>query len=133
MVKKFNSKRYDVQAKRKNSDERWSEWTSVDNYRAAEKHACRVEEAGYAAKIVVKDKAVEELWAILGGSNQAVKQTDAILDAGFRKQSEVIGEILCDIDTLIGSHATGDIDDKTLYRLFEKLKKKYNYSEDNDD
>ena len=71
-----------------------------------------------------------ELWSILGGSNSGVEQTDAILDAGFRKQSEVIGEIMADLDTLIGCHATGEIDDKTLYLLFEKLKKKYNYSED---
>ena len=124
-------KRYDVQAKRKNTDEKWSEWADTNNYREAVNHACHVEELGYAAKIVVRDEAVEELRNILGGNSfESADFADAVLDAGFRKQSEVIGEIMADLDTLIGCHATGEIDDKTLYLLFEKLKKKYNYSED---
>ena len=128
-MKKFEHKRYCVKAKRKNTNEKWTEWTNVDNYSDAVRHACKVEEIGYAAKIVVKDKAVEELWAILGGSNRGVEQTDAILDAGFRKQSDVIREIVSEVDNMMSCHANGDIDDKRLYLLFEKLKKKYNYLE----
>ena len=130
-MKKFQPKRYIVQAKRKNSNEKWSEWTNINNYREAVRHARHVDELGFDAKIVVKDKAVEELWAILGGSNQAVEQTDAILNAGFRKWSEVMREIMSDVDELICDHATGDICDKELYLRFKKLKKKYNYSEEN--
>ena len=128
-MKKVELKRYCVQAKRKNTNEKWSEWTNVNNYNDAERHACHVEELGYAAKIVVKDKDVEELRGIFGNSFESAEYADAVLDAGFRKQSDVIGEIMCDIDMLIGSHATGDIDDNTLYRLVEKLKNKYGYQE----
>lgn len=102
MNKYFKQTRYSVQAKRKNTDKKWSEWTNVNSYRAAEKHACRVEEVGYDAKIVVKDKAVEELWAILGNSYQAAEQTDAILDAGFRKEIEVTKAIFEGFETLFG-------------------------------
>ena len=131
-MKKFEFKRYDVQAKRKNTDENWSEWTNVDNYSDAVRHACHVEELGYAAQIVVKDKDVEELRSILGGNSfQSAEYADAVLDAGFRKRSEVVREILSEVDTMIDCHRNGDIDDGKLYRLFEKLKTKYNYSEDN--
>lgn len=132
-MKKFESKRYTVQAKRRNTHEPWSEWTNIDNYRDAVNHACHVEELGYAAKIVVKDEAVEELRSILGGNSfQSAEYADAILDAGFRKESEVIKEVMSEVNTLINCHANGDIDDKNLYIFFEKIKKRYNYSEDND-
>ena len=47
-------KQYTVQAKRKNTNkkEKWSEWTTVDDYEAARHHAKRAEEAGYDAKII---------------------------------------------------------------------------------
>ncbi len=125
---KFEFKRYCVKAKRKNTNERWTEWTNVDNYREAVRHSCRVEELGYAAKIVVQDKAVEELRGIFGNSYESADYADAVLDAGFRKQSEVIGEVMSDVANMINCHANGDIDDKKLYLLFEKLKKKYDYS-----
>ena len=131
-MKKFESKRYSVQAKRKDTNEKWTEWTSVDNYLEAVRHACHVEEVGYAANIVVKDKAVEELRNIFGNSFESADYADAVLDAGFRKESEVIREVMSDMDKLIDCHSTGDIDDRNLYLLFEKLKKKYDYLEDND-
>ena len=127
IVKKFESKRYHVKAKRKNTDEKWSKWTNVDNYREAEKHACHIEELGYAAKIVVKDEAVLELRNIFGNSYESADYADAVLDAGFCKRSEIIREIMLDLDTLIDCHVNGDIDDKNLYQRFEKLKKKYDY------
>ena len=126
-MKKFESKRYHVKAKRKNTDEKWSKWTNVDNYREAEKHACHIEELGYAAKIVVKDEAVLELRNIFGNSYESADYADAVLDAGFCKRSEIIREIMLDLDTLIDCHVNGDIDDKNLYQRFEKLKKKYDY------
>ena len=131
-MRRVGFKRYDVQAKRKNTSEKWSEWTNTDNYREAVKHACRVEQLGYAANIVVKDKAVEELRGIFGNSFESADYADAVLDAGFRKESEVIREIISQVDTLIDLHSNGDIDDKNLYMRFENLKKKYKYSEDND-
>lgn len=126
---KLESKRYSVKAKRKNTDEKWSEWTNVDSYRDAEKHACHVEELGYAAKIVINDTAVEELRGIFGNSYESAEFADAVLDAGFHKQSELIREVVSDIDLLINYHASGDIDDKRMYLLFDKIKKKYDYSE----
>lgn len=124
-------KRYLIQAKRKNTKQPWSEWTSVDNYRRAEHHAKRVEELGYSTRIEI-DPQVKELWAILNGSNQAIEQTDAILDANFRKYEVVAREIILEIDLLLCCHANGDIDDKTLYILFDEFKKKYTAEETNE-
>ena len=67
-MKKFGRKRYTILAKRRNSKEKWSDWTDVGNYRDAVNHACKVEELGYAAKIVVNDKDVEVLRNIFGNS-----------------------------------------------------------------
>lgn len=48
------AKRYLVQAKRKNSKEPWTDWTTVDDYDRAVEHAKRVEELGYCSKITYK-------------------------------------------------------------------------------
>lgn len=84
----MNVKRYDVQAKRKDKKETWTEWNSVDNYHCAEKHAAHVEELGYRSRIVVNDKQIKELWSILGEKENCsvTELTDAILDAGFLKE-----------------------------------------------
>ncbi len=47
-----HEKRYSVQAKRKNTNEKWTDWTLVDDYDAAVKHAARVEALGYDAQII---------------------------------------------------------------------------------
>lgn len=121
-TEKFKRGRYIVKAKRKNKPERWTDWTDTTHYRDALKHASRAEEAGYLAKIVVNEKQVEELWNILGKEEH--EKADAILDAGFRNQTGVIREIILKIDQMICCHANGDIDDKRLYELFDKFKKK---------
>lgn len=122
-TEKFKRSRYTVQAKRKNKREHWTDWTDVDNYERAVYHACKVEEAGYLAKILVREKQVEELWEILGKEEH--QKADAILDAGFRNQDNVIRELILKIDQMICCHANGDIDDKRLYQLFDKLKKRH--------
>lgn len=43
---------YKVQAKRKDTDEQWTEWSIVDDYDEAVKHAKRAEELGYCSRIV---------------------------------------------------------------------------------
>lgn len=53
-------KRYSVQAKRKNTNEAWTDWTSVDDYDAALKHANRVEELGYSAQIIDRGETPNE-------------------------------------------------------------------------
>ena len=124
-MKKFGRKRYTVQAKRRDSNEKWSDWTDTNSYQRAVHHACCVEEAGYLAKIVVREKQVEELWGILGKNEH--EKADAILDAGFRKQSEVTREIFEEIEMYMmdfvdvshTAYKTIDID------TFAKLKKKY--------
>lgn len=122
-MKKFSRKRYTVLAKRKNTDEPWSDWTDTDNYQRAVHHACRAEEAGYCAKIIVREKQIEELLSILGMYEH--EKADAVLDAGFCKQNDVVREIILKIDELICCHANGDIDNERLYMVFDKLKKKY--------
>lgn len=46
--------RYVVQAKRKETNEKWTEWTRVDTPEAAAKHAARVTELGYSSRIIDK-------------------------------------------------------------------------------
>ena len=49
-MKKFGRKRYTVLARR-NTNEKWTDWTDVDNYHDAVNHSRHVEELGYLAKI----------------------------------------------------------------------------------
>lgn len=127
-MKDFKRKRYTVVAKRRNTDEPWSDWTDCNNYQRAVQHACHVEELGYRAYIVVREKQIEELWDILGKFEH--EKADAVFDAGFRKQSEVAKEILLTIDQMISYHASGDINDEKFYEIFDELKKKYLEGED---
>ena len=122
-MKKFGRKRYTVLAKRRDAHGRWTDWTDTNNYQQAVNHACRVEELGYSANIVVNENQIEKLWDILGKNEY--EKADAIFDAGFRKQGIVAREIILQIDLMMCCHANGDIDDNTLYRLFDKLKMKY--------
>ena len=139
LSKKSNLKRYLVQAKRRTSKEKWSEWVNVNSYRDAVRHACRIEELGYAAKIVVKDKEVEELRNIFGNSFESAEYADAVLDAGFRKESELVREIFEDITKAVDActvkkslFISSHFDISKFNEKLTKLKKKYDYSEDND-
>jgi RNA polymerase-binding transcription factor DksA len=60
-MKKFQyrHKRYKVQARRKD-EQNWTEWTIVDNYDDAVKHAKRAEEAGYCARIIDKEQEMNQ-------------------------------------------------------------------------
>ncbi len=116
MNKHFKQTRYVVQAKRRNSNEEWSEWTSLNNYREAVRHACHAEELGYAANIAVKDRAVEELRGIFGNSFESAEFADAVLNAGFRKQSDTAKEIFRSINECI--HAV----EKNIDEEMEKAK-----------
>lgn len=84
------SKRYNIQAKRKNTDEPWSEWTSANHYCDAERHAVRVQRLGYDARIA-PNKAVKKLWEIL---NNDIELTDKILDAGFCLKEDAVNSCL---------------------------------------
>lgn len=50
----YRSKRYIVQAKRKDTSERWTEWTILDDYDEAVRHADRAAELGYDSRIIDK-------------------------------------------------------------------------------
>jgi hypothetical protein len=127
-MKKFERRRYVVQAKRRDTNEKWSDWTDTNNYRQAVNQARHVEEVGYLAKIVVKEKQVEELWDILGKNEH--EKADAILDAGFRKQSEIAREIFEEIEKILNASQTELVGRKFYYRYIidehiAELKKKY--------
>ena len=87
----FYRKRYYVMAKRKNTDEEWTDWTSVNNYGDAQRHAEHVKELGYESRIEV-DKSVTRLWAILG--EDQTELADKILDAGFDLCGEIVNDTL---------------------------------------
>ena len=91
-------KRYSIMAKRRDTNEEWTDWTEADTYEKAEEHARYCESVGYAAKVQADD-ALVELWGILGGkSYENAKTADAIYDAGFRKESAVVAKMAKRID-----------------------------------
>lgn len=91
-------KRYSIMAKRRDTNEEWTDWAEADTYKKAEEHARYCESVGYAAKVQADD-ALVELWGILGGkSYENAKTADAIYDAGFRKESAVAAKIAKRID-----------------------------------
>ena len=96
-MKKFERKRYEIKAKRKDRVEPWSAWTEADNYNRAVHHSVHVEELGYRSKIVV-DSEVKALWDILGTSFEATEKTDEILGAGFRLTPVLAKEIFVEIN-----------------------------------
>ena len=100
-TKYFKPTRYQIQAKRRGENEPWSNWTDVDNYYRAMHHLVHVENVGYDAKLVIKEPAVEELWKLLSAEGDVKEKTDAILDAGFRKESVVAEEIFMRINELL--------------------------------
>lgn len=99
--KYFKPVRYSIKAKRRNENEPWTDWTAVDNYYRAMHHLVKCEYAGYDAKMVIKEPAVEELWKLLSADGDVKEKTDAILDAGFRKENVVAAEIFAKINELL--------------------------------
>ena len=93
----FGVNRYDVLARR-NDNDRWTDWTKVDNYQKALEHMQRAEDLGYQAKIVVTDAQVNVLFDLLDD----MQQVDTVLDAGFRNQ-RVLAK---DIYNRLGGYAT---------------------------
>ena len=118
MSKFYKETRYDVQAKRRDSNEKWSEWTKVNSYREALKHAKHIMELGYLPNIVVKDVAVQELWEILDKGNEVMDSADAILDAGFCKQSKTAAEIFRRINECL--HVVEKSLDKEIFEANEE-------------
>lgn len=88
--------RYNIQAKRKNSEE-WSEWTEVDEYGRALDHMERVKELGYDADLKVSS-AVAKLWELL---NNDTELTDKILDAGFCLRDIAVSNTLDNIRDVV--------------------------------
>lgn len=101
--KYFKRMRYVVKAKRRGTNEPWSEWTLVNDYYRAMHHTVKCENAGYDAKMIIKDEAVEELWKLLAAEGDVKEHTDAILDAGFRKETVVAKEIFAKINELLSA------------------------------
>lgn len=118
--------RYDVQAKRKDTTEPWSDWARCNNYKRAEQHAAHIEELGYSGRIVVREKQIKKLWGILGKmgvteANKVTEITDAIFDAGFRLQREVAKEVAKEIFAEFERICVGSQD----YKDYVELKEKY--------
>lgn len=82
-------KRYDIEAKRRDTDEEWSAWTTVNNYGRASEHVAKVEQIGYEGHIRIHPEIIE-IWDILGENTLNIaEKTDAIFDADFRKASVI--------------------------------------------
>lgn len=85
--------RYFIKAKRKNTNEKWTDWTAVDNYEEAVGHVEKVREIGYDAKLV-PGSAVAKLWVILDEYENKTELTDKILDADFCLRGVTVSQIL---------------------------------------
>jgi hypothetical protein len=56
MKRQVEIKRYNVQAKRKDTDEPWTDWTSVNDYQDALKHARYAKKVGYLSRIIDREE-----------------------------------------------------------------------------
>lgn len=102
-------KRYNIEAKRRNTDEEWSSWAVAKNYYKALEHEAHVEEVGYEGRTVIHPE-VKEIWAILGGDSGGVKvTTDKIFDAGYRKASTVRAETERRVTRKVAKHILTEI------------------------
>lgn len=95
-------KRYRIKAKRKNTDEPYTDWTSVNDYKSAMKHVAHVREVGYDSKLCPCED-VKKLWYFLGEKETAL--TDEILDAGFGLVDGHINTVLSDLKKAIHDKA----------------------------
>jgi hypothetical protein len=96
--------RYYIQAKRKGSDEKWSEWTEINDYQEAIYQVEWVCEVGYDSKLVVSP-AVQKLWDILDGFENKFELTDKILDAGFCLRDETVNRVMYDLKRIVHNKA----------------------------
>lgn len=96
--------RYFIKAKRKDTDEKWTDWTHVDNYETALGHAEHIREVGYEGKVVPSEP-VKKLWDILEGCENKVELTEKILDADFCVRSITVPDILYRLKTEIHNKA----------------------------
>lgn len=111
--------RYNIEAKRKNTDEDWTAWNTATNFHKAERHAQYAVDVGYESRVVA-EQGIQELWKILDNDYNAVDMADAIYDAGFRKKEVVLKKFVKDILCTLNSVEFVDDAEKTAF--IEKLK-----------
>lgn len=97
--------RYFIKAKRKNTNEKWTDWTNVDTYDEALRQVKHVFEVGFEGKLV-PNSAVAKLWEILDEYENKVELTEQILDAGFCLRSITIPQLLYSLKAEIHNKAT---------------------------
>ena len=111
--------RYNIDAKRRNTDEDWTAWNTATNFHKAERHAQYAVDVGYESRIVAED-GIKELWEILDRDCDAVDMADAIYDAGFRKREVVLKRFVKDILSTLNDVEFVDEVEKTEF--IKKLK-----------
>lgn len=81
--------RYEIMAKRPNTKEPWTTWTTANNHEEAAKHAQYVEDSGYMAKIIVNNE-VEKMRSVFEENPYYIDNIiDRLFDVGFRDSSVV--------------------------------------------
>lgn len=117
--------RYKVMAKRKNTNERWTEWRDADTYNSAKEGTNHVERCGFVPKIFIKDEAVEKVWAILEGDGTTTEKTDAILDIKDKAVAEATRKMAENIlkDILVAFE--GECENKIATDIKKMFKRKY--------
>lgn len=82
--------RYEIMAKRPNTKESWTTWTTANNHEEATKHAQYVEDSGYMAKIIVNNE-VEKMRSVFEENPYHIDNIiDRLFDVGFRDSSVVV-------------------------------------------
>ena len=81
--------RYEIMAKRHNTNEPWTSWTIANNYEEAAEHAKYVEDSGYIAKIKANEE-VEKMRRVFSENSYHIDNIiDKLFDVGFRDSSVV--------------------------------------------
>lgn len=95
-------KLYDIRAKRKGTDEPWTEWTRVYDFKSAVKHLERVKQLGYEAKIVEVIYPLELLREFVGRLKEELSKTMIDRDIHDEEKANLDSDAVWDqIDVLL--------------------------------
>lgn len=92
----YKYKRYSVQANRKNSDEKWTEWAVTNNPDDAEKQRQKAEQFGYSARVIDKgEQSIENIVSDIVRDifAEIAELRDSMYDFGDCVQWDAIAEL----------------------------------------
>lgn len=119
--------KYYIQAKRKGTNEEWSEWTGAENYQRALEHVEYARKVGYDSRLV-PSRAVKRLWDILEGVENKIELTEKIIDADFCLRDEAVNATISNLKRAIHNKAVYPLDEDCSFinlKVFDAVLQSY--------